>query len=127
MCTTLLKVFIQLRRSYQQNRNDESEQSDGASENFNDKNFNEQRRIGGICQRGAGSDLSDAQTANEIDESGRDAGGEHAERAALFGIQQGSLDEELRKRSADALIDIGFDGYAVGGLAVGEGQEAMFG
>ena len=36
------------------------------------------------------------------------AGGEHAERAALFGIQQGSLDEELRKRSADALIDIGF-------------------
>jgi queuine tRNA-ribosyltransferase len=58
---------------------------------------------------------------------GFDAGGEHAERAALFGIQQGSLDAELRKRSADALIDIGFDGYAVGGLAVGEGQEAMFG
>ena len=58
---------------------------------------------------------------------GFDAGGEHAEHAALFGIQQGSLDSELRKRSADALIDIGFDGYAVGGLAVGEGQEAMFG
>ena len=57
---------------------------------------------------------------------GFDSGGEHAARAALFGIQQGSLDEELRKRSADALIDIGFDGYAVGGLAVGEGQEAMF-
>jgi queuine tRNA-ribosyltransferase len=55
-----------------------------------------------------------------------DAGGEHASRAALFGIQQGSLDEALRKQSADALIDIGFDGYAVGGLAVGEGQEAMF-
>ena len=55
-----------------------------------------------------------------------DAGGEHAARSALFGIQQGSLDEELRKRSADALIDIGFDGYAIGGLAVGEGQEAMF-
>jgi queuine tRNA-ribosyltransferase len=54
-------------------------------------------------------------------------GDQHAERAALFGIQQGSLDKELRKRSADALIDIGFDGYAVGGLAVGEGQEAMFG
>jgi len=51
--------------------------------------------------------------------------GEHAERAAIFGIQQGALDEELRKASADALIDIGFDGYAVGGLAVGEGQEAM--
>lgn len=54
-------------------------------------------------------------------------GGEHAERAAQFGIQQGALDEGLRKASADALIDIGFDGYAVGGLAVGEGQEAMFG
>ena len=45
---------------------------------------------------------------------------------ALFGIQQGGLDESLRRASADALIDIGFDGYAVGGLAVGEGQEAMF-
>jgi len=55
-----------------------------------------------------------------------DAGGEHAGRAALFGIQQGGLDEGLRKASGDALIDIGFDGYAVGGLAVGEGQEAMF-
>ena len=54
-----------------------------------------------------------------------DRRGEHAERAAIFGIQQGALDEELRKASADALIDIGFDGYAVGGLAVGEGQEAM--
>ncbi len=57
---------------------------------------------------------------------GFDAGGDHAARAALFGIQQGALDEGLRKASADALIDIGFDGYAVGGLAVGEGQEAMF-
>ena len=56
-----------------------------------------------------------------------DRGGEHAERAAIFGIQQGALDESLRKASADALIDIGFDGYAVGGLAVGEGQEAMLG
>jgi len=56
-----------------------------------------------------------------------DRGGEHAERAAIFGIQQGALDEELRKGSAEALIDIGFDGYAVGGLAVGEGQEAMLG
>jgi queuine tRNA-ribosyltransferase len=55
-----------------------------------------------------------------------DAGEEHAARAALFGIQQGALDEGLRRASADGLIDIGFDGYAVGGLAVGEGQEAMF-
>jgi queuine tRNA-ribosyltransferase len=55
-----------------------------------------------------------------------DAGGEHAEGAALFGIQQGALDEDLRGRSAEALQAIGFDGYAIGGLAVGEGQEAMF-
>ncbi|MEH3158778.1 MAG: tRNA guanosine(34) transglycosylase Tgt [Sphingomonas taxi] len=55
------------------------------------------------------------------------AGGDHAANNAIFGIQQGALDEGLRKASADALIDIGFDGYAVGGLAVGEGQAAMFG
>jgi queuine tRNA-ribosyltransferase len=55
-----------------------------------------------------------------------DAGGEHAEGAALFGIQQGALDQGMRRASADALTGIGFDGYAVGGLAVGEGQEAMF-
>jgi queuine tRNA-ribosyltransferase len=55
-----------------------------------------------------------------------DAGGEHAARAALFGIQQGSLDRDLRKASAQALTAIGFDGYAIGGLAVGEGQAAMF-
>jgi queuine tRNA-ribosyltransferase len=54
-------------------------------------------------------------------------GADHAERAAIFGIQQGALDEEFREASSDALIDIGFDGYAVGGLAVGEGQEAMLG
>ena len=58
---------------------------------------------------------------------GFDAGADHAGRAALFGIQQGALHEDLRRISADALTDIGFDGYAVGGLAVGEGQEAMFG
>jgi len=44
---------------------------------------------------------------------------------ALFGIQQGGLDEDLRGWSAEALTRIGFDGYAIGGLAVGEGQEAM--
>jgi queuine tRNA-ribosyltransferase len=45
---------------------------------------------------------------------------------ALFGIMQGGVTRDLREESARALIDIGFDGYAVGGLAVGEGQEAMF-
>jgi queuine tRNA-ribosyltransferase len=58
--------------------------------------------------------------------AGFDSGTEHAARAALFGIQQGALNEELRARSAAALTDIGFDGYAIGGLAVGEGQDAMF-
>ena len=43
----------------------------------------------------------------------------------LFGIVQGSVFPELRAESARALVDIGFDGYALGGLAVGEGQEAM--
>lgn len=46
---------------------------------------------------------------------------------ALFGIQQGGLEEDLRAQSAQALRAVEFDGYAVGGLAVGEGQEAMFG
>ncbi len=50
----------------------------------------------------------------------------HAGRSALFGIQQGALDKDLRQQSAEALTEIGFDGYAIGGLAVGEGQEAMF-
>jgi queuine tRNA-ribosyltransferase len=45
---------------------------------------------------------------------------------ALFGIQQGSLFEDLRRESAEKLIEIGFEGYAIGGLAVGEGQGAMF-
>jgi queuine tRNA-ribosyltransferase len=44
---------------------------------------------------------------------------------ALFGIVQGSVYPDLRERSARALISIGFDGYAIGGLAVGEGQAAM--
>jgi queuine tRNA-ribosyltransferase len=44
----------------------------------------------------------------------------------LFGIVQGSVYPDLRQRSAEALKEIGFDGYAVGGLAVGEGQQAMF-
>jgi queuine tRNA-ribosyltransferase len=44
---------------------------------------------------------------------------------ALFGIQQGSTYEALRRESSDRLIEIGFDGYAIGGLAVGEGHAAM--
>jgi len=47
------------------------------------------------------------------------------DRQALFGIQQGGTDEALRRESAERLTGIGFDGYAIGGLAVGEGHEAM--
>ena len=45
---------------------------------------------------------------------------------ALFGIQQGGLEYDLRVESAETLRSIEFEGYAIGGLAVGEGQEAMF-
>jgi queuine tRNA-ribosyltransferase len=56
----------------------------------------------------------------------RDAFDALANPGAIFGIQQGGLDIGLRRASAEALREVGFDGYAVGGLAVGEGQEAMF-
>lgn len=56
----------------------------------------------------------------------RDAFGERPG-YALFGIQQGSVFEAQRAESAELLREIGFDGYAIGGLAVGEGQAAMFG
>ncbi|OYX41755.1 MAG: tRNA guanosine(34) transglycosylase Tgt [Rhodobacterales bacterium 32-67-9] len=58
-------------------------------------------------------------------ERSRDAFGDRPGHA-LFGIMQGGVTRELREESAKALTEIGFDGYAVGGLAVGEGQEAMF-
>ena len=51
---------------------------------------------------------------------------EPADGRGLFGIVQGGVFEDLRGESAAALVDIGFDGYAIGGLAVGEGQERMF-
>ncbi|MFN3585562.1 tRNA guanosine(34) transglycosylase Tgt [Phenylobacterium sp.] len=54
----------------------------------------------------------------------KDAFGDR-ETQALFGIQQGGTDEALRAESAERLREIGFDGYAIGGLAVGEGHQAM--
>ena len=50
----------------------------------------------------------------------------HSAAGTLFGIQQGSLFEDLRRQSSDMLVDMGFQGYAIGGLAVGEGQDRMF-
>jgi len=47
-------------------------------------------------------------------------------RQGIFGIVQGGVHPELRRRSAEKVIGIGFDGYAVGGLAIGEGQETTF-
>ncbi len=55
----------------------------------------------------------------------KDAFGDRPDQA-LFGIVQGSTYRPLRERSVKALVDIGFDGYAVGGLAVGEGRDLMF-
>ncbi|MCS6805865.1 MAG: tRNA guanosine(34) transglycosylase Tgt [Acidobacteriota bacterium] len=49
-----------------------------------------------------------------------------ARRQALFGIIQGSTFVDLRQRSLEALVEIGFDGYAIGGLSVGEGKQEMY-
>ncbi len=46
--------------------------------------------------------------------------------AALFGIVQGSMYDELRKESVERLMELGFDGYAIGGLSVGEPKDEMF-
>jgi queuine tRNA-ribosyltransferase len=48
------------------------------------------------------------------------------ESAALFGIVQGGMEEDLRQKSVDGLLEIGFDGYALGGLSVGEPAEVMY-
>lgn len=48
------------------------------------------------------------------------------ERQALFGIVQGGIHEDLRKESIDGLTEIGFEGYAIGGLSVGEPREDMY-
>jgi queuine tRNA-ribosyltransferase len=80
----------------------------------------------GATRDEAGASMERSMRWARRSREGFDAGADHAGRAALFGIQQGSLDEDLRLRSAQALVEIGFDGYAIGGLAVGEGQEAMF-
>jgi queuine tRNA-ribosyltransferase len=54
------------------------------------------------------------------------AGGDGAAGQALFGIVQGGVHRELRRRSAQELVEMGFDGYAVGGLAIGEPKEATW-
>jgi queuine tRNA-ribosyltransferase len=61
-----------------------------------------------------------ARSRREFDRSGVGS------RRALFGIVQGSTYEALRRRCTEALVAIGFDGYAIGGLSVGEPKSAMF-
>ncbi len=76
-----------------------------------------------------GSSHDDAQKSLELSarwgERSRQAFGATRDRQALFGIVQGSIFPDLREQSARALRDIGFDGYAIGGLAVGEGHQVM--
>jgi queuine tRNA-ribosyltransferase len=52
--------------------------------------------------------------------------GRGAASQAMFGIVQGGTDEELRTRAARATVELGFDGYAIGGMAVGEPKQAMY-
>src|SRR4029077_5894489 len=49
-----------------------------------------------------------------------------SKKISLFGIVQGGLERDLREKCAQELIAIGFDGYAVGGLAVGESEQEMY-
>ncbi|MBL4767209.1 MAG: tRNA guanosine(34) transglycosylase Tgt [Rhodobacteraceae bacterium] len=69
--------------------------------------------------------LNSMQLSMRWAQRSRDAFGDRPDHA-LFGIQQGSVFPGQRQESADALKRIGFDGYAIGGLAVGEGQDKMF-
>jgi queuine tRNA-ribosyltransferase len=76
-----------------------------------------------------GSSHGEAQKSLELSvrwgERSKAAFGGQRARQALFGIVQGSVFADLREQSAKALCDIGFDGYAIGGLAVGEGHATM--
>ncbi len=56
----------------------------------------------------------------------RDTPASRATAPSLFGIVQGSIYHDLRQRSLDQLLEIGFEGYAIGGLSVGEEKSAMY-
>src|SRR4029077_17891312 len=71
------------------------------------------------CKRAVEAGMSPATSSNSADTAG--ATGEQL----LFGIVQGATFEDLRKGSAQALVEIGFDGYAIGGVSVGEPEEEM--
>ena len=63
---------------------------------------------------------------NELQETGMDTGAVNGGRQSLFGIIQGAGHLDLRRESLDRTIEIGFDGYAIGGLSVGEEKSVMY-
>ncbi len=67
-----------------------------------------------------------ASTARSTRWAARSKVARHDPSAALFGIVQGGMEEDLRRQSAEQLLEIGFDGYALGGLSVGEEAELMY-
>lgn len=75
-------------------------------------------------QRAMELSLRWAERSRRAFEAQRASGAVNAGQAS-FGIVQGGIDPELRRRSAEALVGVGFEGYAVGGLAVGEGHDLM--
>lgn len=79
-------------------------------------------QISGVRSQQSGSESADRAGKNEILHSARDDN-RAGESQALFGIVQGGMDRELRRESALRTVEIGFPGYAIGGLSVGEPRE----
>jgi queuine tRNA-ribosyltransferase len=80
-----------------------------------------------LTERWAKRSKARLETLQSDSEACKDAGIEVSNpRQAIFGINQGSIYTSLRERSLEGLLEIGFDGYAVGGLSVGEEKEIMF-
>ena len=75
----------------------------------------------------AGASAADAERAVELTTAWarRQARAPRADGQLLFGIAQGGIDLELRRRSIDEIVGIGFDGHALGGLSVGESRDSM--
>ena len=84
------------------------------------KDYHENMKRGIISDVGAGSCACPGQ------QEGGQPQGVAPTRQALFGIVQGGMYKDLRKQSADALIEMDFDGYALGGLSVGEPKDLMY-
>jgi queuine tRNA-ribosyltransferase len=74
------------------------------------------------CKRAVEPGMSPAKLKNAADTA---ATAEERQRQLIFGIVQGATFEDLRKESAQAIVDLDFDGYAIGGVSVGEPEEEM--